>query len=355
MPNSFYYGYRIVGPCTGERRRVDWQLAFTAYAACDQRSRVDTEAYLSAFTYGGAFRDHLASTGSTRGYSGPCGSSWLWFDLDRDHIKAALMDARRLCVQLIDHFGVSEEVLLAFFSGCKGFHIGLPLAGFAPTPGPLFHRITRRIAEDIANMAGVAIDTGVYDKVRAFRAPNSRHPKTGWHKHRFTIDELLHLNAERIIELSATPEPFDLPDIQEGEHRSSRLAADWAEADEQVQKEDKTQAERRAAIANGDTPAKLNRQTLDFIRYGVAKGDRHRLLFSAAANLSEFDCPPDLAHALLTEAALDTGLPPSDVYRQISCGLGSNLQLLNEVQGEFPNTDVASVKGGPTQTEGSNV
>jgi hypothetical protein len=45
------------------------------------------------------------------------------------------------------------------------------------------------------------------------------------------------------------------------------------------------------------------------------------LLFSAAANLAELDCPAVLAHELLTEAALDSGLPPNDVRRQIDCGL----------------------------------
>ena len=53
-----------------------------------------------------------------------------------------------------------------------------------------------------------------------------------------------------------------------------------------------------------------------------SKGDRHRLLFSAAANLAEFGCPPALAHALLSEAGLDSGLSPADVRRQIDCGLG---------------------------------
>jgi hypothetical protein len=67
--------------------------------------------------------------------------------------------------------------------------------------------------------------------------------------------------------------------------------------------------------------ATLNRQTLDFIRDGANVGDRHRLLFSASANLAEFGCPPALAHALLTEPALDCGLSPSEVRRQIDCGL----------------------------------
>ena len=72
--------------------------------------------------------------------------------------------------------------------------------------------------------------------------------------------------------------------------------------------------------ANGDGPT-LNRSTLEFMREGAVVGDRHRMLFSAAANLAEFGCPSALAHALLTEAGLDSGLPPKDVRRQIDCGL----------------------------------
>ena len=70
--------------------------------------------------------------------------------------------------------------------------------------------------------------------------------------------------------------------------------------------------------------AALNRRTLEFIRDGAEPGERHRLLFSAAANLSEFGCPPALTHALLTESALDSGLRPKEVRRQIECGLSAN-------------------------------
>jgi hypothetical protein len=45
------------------------------------------------------------------------------------------------------------------------------------------------------------------------------------------------------------------------------------------------------------------------------------MLFSAAANLAELGCSFDLASALLSEAALDSGLSPSEVRRQIECGL----------------------------------
>src|SRR5262249_29157029 len=73
-------------------------------------------------------------------------------------------------------------------------------------------------------------------------------------------------------------------------------------------------------LATNETP-RLNRATLEFIRDGAEEPNRHRRLFSATANLAEFSCPPPLAHTLLSEPALDSGLSPSDVRRQIECGL----------------------------------
>jgi hypothetical protein len=321
--SSAAYGFRIVGPCTGERKLIDWHRAFAAYCAADVPGGVGREAYLSAFTFGTDFRDHLHRTGSTKGYDGPCGALWVWWDIDRADdaggVEAALGDSRALCVQIADRFGVADESLLAFYSGSKGFHVGLPLAGFAPAPGLLFHRTARRFAEQVADASGVVIDAAVYDRVRAFRAPNSKHPKSGRYKRRLTVNELLHFSASRIAELAAEPGPFDLDDIASATC-GPQLAAAWREAADEAQREAESQAHRRAAVVSDAVGARVNRATLEFIRDGAATGDRHRLLFSAAANLGECGAPLPLCRELLTEAALDSGLPPADVARQIRCG-----------------------------------
>ena len=58
-----------------------------------------------------------------------------------------------------------------------------------------------------------------------------------------------------------------------------------------------------------------------FIREGANDGERADSVFKAAANLAEMECPAALAHALLTDASLDSGLTPSETKRQIDCGL----------------------------------
>jgi hypothetical protein len=63
---------------------------------------------------------------------------------------------------------------------------------------------------------------------------------------------------------------------------------------------------------------------------GADVGDRHRLLFSAAANLAEFPTRDDLIHALLTKVGRDMGLTPPDVARQIACGIRHTQQHTRE-------------------------
>jgi hypothetical protein len=315
MTSTAPYGFRIVGSCESDRRLIDWGAAFLAYSECDDRAEVYREAYLSAFTFGVDFRTLLDSTGSVKGFAGDCYSEWLWFDIDRDgDLDRATLDARRLAASLVERFRLDGDELLLFFSGSKGYHTGLPLSLCdSPAPSPVFHSICRRLAERFAALAGIDTDTGVYDRVRPFRAPNSRHPKTGLHKRRLSYEELLNLNTSAIRRLAAEPASFDMPKPP----ASYDLAiSDWQQITEMVVQSAAADQERRA---NGS--AKLTRSTMSFIRDGAGTGDRHRLLFSAAANLAEFDCPPALAHALLTDAGLDSGLPPSEVLRQINCGL----------------------------------
>jgi hypothetical protein len=311
------FGFRVLGTKATRRRLVDAAAAFASYCACDPPAEVEQEAYLSAFTYGEDFRRHLHETGSTRDYRGLCWAPWLWFDIDReDDLESALADARRLSMVILYRYPtLDDDDLLLFFSGHKGAHVGLPVT-WGPAPSVTFNRVARRFAEGLAAVAGVTIDTGNYDKVRLFRAPNSRHPKTGLHKRRLALDELLYLRADRIRELAREPEPFEPPTFAV---IGNQAGADWQAAARAVEQEAIAEAQRCAALVNG-TPG-LNRLTLDFIRDGAEQGNRHRLLFSAAANLAEFGCPPPLAHALLSEAALDSGLSPSDVRRGIDCGL----------------------------------
>lgn len=312
------FGFRVVGDATEARRLVDAAAAFSAHCEDDPRAETCNESYLSAFQFGDDFRAYLEANETTKGFDGPCGARWLWFDIDRPNLDDALKDVRRLGSFIVERYGLDGDELLAFFSGSKGFHLGLPLSLCGPLlPSGDFNRVCRRLAEGLAAKAAVTIDAGVFDKVRLFRAPNSTHPKTGLRKRRLTFSELLGLKVDRIVELAREPLAFDVPDDPEA---NEQARVDWLEAADDLQRRQAATLERRSrSSATGS--GRLNRATFDFIRNGALSGDRHRALFAAAANLAEFGCPAALAHELLTEAALDCGLSPSEVRRQIDCGL----------------------------------
>jgi hypothetical protein len=320
-----------VGNLAGRRRLVDAAAAFLAHAACDERAEVEKEAYLSAFRFGDDFRSHLGRTGSSRDFDGPCWSPHVWWDLDRPgDLERATTDARRLATSLLDRYrSLDDDDLLLFFSGCKGFQVGLP-AFWSPGPAVDFHRVARRFASRLAGDAGAgAIDRQIYAKVQPLRAPNSRHPRSRLFKRRLRLDELMGLSIDGIRHLARRPEPFDLPEPRSSPADRAKAEDDWTEAVRSVERDADEGTARFAAITDGnrDGTPRLNARTLRFLREGALEGDRATGLFQAAANLAEFGCPPALAHALLTEVALDSGLTPGETRRQIECGLAHPMKV----------------------------
>jgi hypothetical protein len=315
--NPMPYGFRVVGHWGGRRRLVDWRVAFGAYADCDPDAALEREAYLSHFLFGEDFAESLERDGSEKGYNGPCGADWLFWDIDRpDNLALALRDARRLAGAILDRYReLDDDDLLIFLSGGKGVHVGIPTA-WHPEPSPHFNTIAKLFCLDLADAAALVIDRSIYSKTRLFRAPNSRHPKTGLFKRRLTLDELTHLKVEAVIEQARLPEPFKIPS---GPALCPSAADDWTKAQRLVER----QAERHRATRNGTV--ELSAFLTRFIRDGELEPDRRAVsTFRAAAELAEFyeshgfDA---LVHALLTEAALDSGLSPSETKRQIDCGL----------------------------------
>jgi hypothetical protein len=306
--------YRVVGALSGLRRVVNAGAAFAGYAHCDARAQVDLEGHLSTFSFGRDFHEWMAGTGSTRGFDGRCWAQYIWWDLDRPrNLGCALDDTCRLTSRIHQDLGLGGGEILVLFSGGKGFHVGLPTALWNPEPCDHFNLIARQFTERIAESAGVKIDPGIYGKTSSLRAPNSRHPKTGLHKRQIEPEWLERMSREKVLALATKPSPFEPPEVQGGGGVAAEI---WQEAMQIVEHNRETYIHR-----NGESH--LNRLTLDFICSGAPEGERERRLFSAAANLAEFGCPPELAYALLSEAARDSGLTPSEVRHNVEGGLKS--------------------------------
>ena len=307
-------GFRVLGGAGNHREVVSYRKASLAYAHADPAVRPELPAYLSAFSYPATFRDHVAATGSTRGHTGPVGVPDLHFDIDRADPAVALRDARRLAHSLADRYGCD---LVVAFSGGKGYHVSLPTGGFIE-PAPEAPGVAKALALRLAGEARVGIDDGVYDRVRLWRAPNSRHHRSGLFKVRLDVDDLLYLDVAGVRRLAAEAVPYDPP---ESPSPPPRLVADWREVARQVRRDDRARRQRHADAA--PRAARINPTTRLLLTdpTAVEVGQRHKVIFSAAADLAGFGTVDDLVAALLTDPALDTGLPPGEVARQIRCGL----------------------------------
>jgi hypothetical protein len=144
---------------------------------------------------------------------------------------------------------------------------------------------------------------------------NSRHPKTGLHKIRVRLDDLLYASPKWITDHAAEPIPFNHPSATS----SPSLVAAWGEASKAVRRQVEEQQSRQPSPDGASINALTRQLIVDSTTVEI--GSRHARLFSAAGNLAEFATVNDLVHAILTEPGLDTGLPPKEVRRQIDCGI----------------------------------
>lgn len=314
--NKLPFGFRIAGASYQPRMLVDPAKAFGAYADCDDRAIPDNEGFLSAFQ----FDEELASrstdqvgTLDTRNYEGIVYSTFLWFDIDRPNQLDLAHDAALILILFIlDRYQLDKEDLLVFFSGSKGFHIGVPTSVFDAEPSLKFHRVARELAETLARHCDVVIDTAIYGIVQPLRAPNSRHGRTGLFKRIVTVDELVKLKAKAIRARAESPEPFEWSE-ECGVH--DQAIDDWQTASEQVRQRE------LVVPSNNDNRVWLNERTTAFLRKGCEPGERNNRLFSASANLGEFGCNLRLARALLWDASMEIGISKREFNRTVEKGI----------------------------------
>lgn len=314
--SSTPFGFQTVGRPHEARRPIDWGGEFSSRARLDSRIDPDQEAYLSLFRYTEALLRLVDNDGNLRtsGYDGVCTAAWVFFDIDRsDDLLQALQDARALVFLLSARYELDDDRTLIFFSGSKGFHVGLPTSLFGPIPSIEFPQVVRCFAQRLAALAGVTIDEGIYDKSRLFRAPNSRHPSTELYKRHLSRRELDSLSISQVLELAKRPAAFAIPS-QPPVH--AQATADWCEAVELAQQQRNAFTTRR----RGEFP-KPYHKTLDFIGQGAPEGERAQRLYAAARDLTECNCTPLSVFKLLQPPALKSGLGRAEIVRTIQRGI----------------------------------
>lgn len=132
---------------------------------------------------------------SVAGYPGPAWAEFLPFDFDekRDPAKA-VTEAAHFVRHWEKEWDILPEALRIYWSGMKGISIEVPAAlfgGFEPCTD-----IAKKLKVMAIKMAPNAetLDTSIYEKMRLWRVPNTKHSSSGLYKIPLTTKELFDAN-----------------------------------------------------------------------------------------------------------------------------------------------------------------
>lgn len=150
----------------------------------------DYKAFVSHFGYGDQILDWVDINGSVEDYDKEFHLHAFYVDIDSDDLSVAQTETQKLVKLLYRKYDLHPDNLMIFFSGGKGFHVGIPgkvFGGFEPSS-----QLPYQAKAMAKNLAGddVDIDYSIYKPNALFRLPDSKHGKTGLFKVPITLEEL---------------------------------------------------------------------------------------------------------------------------------------------------------------------
>jgi hypothetical protein len=164
--------------------------------------------YMSLFMFDKDVLPYVKTNGSIKDYKGKVYADAIWIDVDHEKdIEQARQSTISIVRRLNAEYGVNPEDLFIYFSGNKGFHIGIlsqmvGLSPAAPVVMPSIKAFVKAVVADIPH-----VDFIIYEPLRIFRVANSKHEKTGLYKIQISFDELTDNSMEEISMIAANPRP----------------------------------------------------------------------------------------------------------------------------------------------------
>lgn len=251
---------------------------------------------------------------SVSGYQGTCYTDFLWIDIDRitdnkPNLPKAFEDITYLIGRLRELYEIEPSILQVFFTGSKGFCIGIPSEMFSLEPSEHLPEICKQLAIHIAGDIG--IDENVYETVRLWRLPNSINEKSGLYKIELDPDaDILLGDIDDILKMAKSKRTDKIKRTELDESYIGALdylVKDIDTGHPEGQRETKPSGEKWIVEALG----------------GVREGDRNNTLFKLAGYLLSKH-PQDIAWALLTNANNNCNPPLDD--RELQTLFNSSLK-----------------------------
>lgn len=173
-----------------------------------KRTGCDYPAWVSLYYYPKHILEYWdKNNGSILGYTGDCFADIIWFDIDfKEDLELARDTSIKLVKHLNDKYGIKYNQTIKYFSGQKGFHIGIPI-GFIEgvEMSPDFPEKVKKFCSFIASELGIKIDGAIYNHTRIFRLPNSKHNDSGLYKIPINTNELFTASVDDIKKIASAP------------------------------------------------------------------------------------------------------------------------------------------------------
>jgi hypothetical protein len=134
----------------------------------------------------------------------------LFFDIDcGEDLEKARQDCIKLVNFLCHKLRISEEDVSISFSGNKGFHVEISPIIFSAFYSPVFMKINRKLARRAIQARITTLDTGIYDRKRIWRLPDTKNSKSGLYKVGLSYYELVNTNIQGIKKAAAGIRNFE--------------------------------------------------------------------------------------------------------------------------------------------------
>lgn len=248
------------------------------------------ECYRSFYRYTIDFGEYVKQNNTVSGWHGEAYTDYIWIDIDDPvDLSKSLDRARILLGRLQTEYGINDDIPI-FFSGSKGFHIGIDARYFNLHPSSGLPKICRQLAILIAQ--DLNIDTAIYDPVRLFRLNNTINGKSGLYKIPLTEQELNTKDIEEIKILARTARDIS---FERAEVHDGLLSGLVESIKESPVSKPLTKSEGRLnKMALHGTKLCLWR-----IMQGVGEGIRDEAAIRLASDYAKKGMPPEITHAQL--------------------------------------------------------
>jgi len=247
---------------------------------------IDHDWYQSIYYYNEDQYAKFKETGSVAGIV-DVETDKLIFDFDnKENQNLAKEDADKL-IQRLKNQGIPEKDIEIFFSGDKGFHVGITLDKCLPP------EVVQKLATEKYGSGLTTLDLGVYNPSRVFRFEGTKHQSSGLYKTPLEYKQFKDLPISKIRKLATDPDQwgeFNWNPVEPADDFYS-----LPKKPEPVKKE-------KPKIDIGSKPEWMPDYLYSILEGEIKPGNRHEALMVLAARLRGVGFAEDTAYYMCKSA-----------------------------------------------------